>query len=147
MESLSAHVVRLGCAASAEEIANPRDAAAAGATRHMVRCFPGLQRRFLSAIAEKTRRFARRMKFRASVRYDNARPKRRFRRGRSCARGRLSRAAAVAWERCGQDRPWAPILTRMSSRTRARLKRYFPRLGPGGANRVVDVSQPVPYPT
>src|SRR5260370_32975991 len=109
MESLSAHVVRLGCAASAEEMANPSNAAAASATRHMVRCFPGPQRWFLSDIAEKTRRFARRMKFRASVRYDNARLKRRFRTAPTCARGALGRAAGVALERLRPDRPTAPI--------------------------------------
>src|SRR5712692_9197735 len=137
MESLSAHVVRLGCAASAEEMANPSNAAAASATRHMVRCFPGPQRRFLSDIAEKARRFARRMKFRASVRYDNARPERRFRRERSCARppcaGGRSRMGAL---RAGS--PLDAYISRHEFRNRRTLETLLPSPGSGGSNEAGD---------
>src|SRR5260370_32191706 len=66
MESRSAQGARLGCAASAEAMANPSRAAKASAARRMIRCFPRPERRLFGDIAEKARRFAKRMKFRAN---------------------------------------------------------------------------------
>src|SRR5713226_4868418 len=92
MESRSAQGARLGCAASAEAMANPSRAAKASAARRMIRCFPRPERRLFGDIAEKARRFAKRMKFRA-----NGALRQRATERAVPAENDLALAAAVAW--------------------------------------------------